>query len=135
MLCAALTATTLAAVPSTPTAGADPYFPPDTNNDNRCDVVLTPPQPALIPGGGHGVLATITPKTCYGRLYVDEVSVCVSGASGVSLCNSAALYTSVQVTVPTTPTGTFTSTGRLCGMTFEPIQHLCFTSGPITTTL
>ena len=134
-LSATLTAMALAAVPSTPTVGADPYFSPDTNNDNSCDVALTPPQPALIPGGGNGVIATIAPKACHGRLSVDDVSVCVSKAGGPSLCNAAYLYTSVEVTLPTAPTGTFTSTGRLCGMTFEPIQHVCFTSGPITTTL
>jgi acyl-CoA synthetase (AMP-forming)/AMP-acid ligase II len=108
-----LTAAALAAVVSTPAAGADPYDSPHTNNGNRCDVVLTPPQPAMISGNGRGVMATIAPKACQGRLYVDDVSVCVSQAGGPSLCNAAYLNTTVQVTLPAAPTGTFTATGRL----------------------
>lgn len=133
MLLAGISGVVVAVLSSAAPANADPYTTPAAEQAS-CDVVLSPPRPAKLPGGAPAVSATMKPTTCHGSISVTDVTVCVAKAEGPSLCNNVTLNESVDVYLPTSTTGTFTSSGRLCGLTLAPIQTICSTKGPYTET-
>jgi hypothetical protein len=102
-----------------------------------CQLILTPPELVMLPGGAKAVRATLNPKTCDPSAQPTGVTVCVRPADSQGDCKRLPGWAKAEVIIAASPAhGTFTATGEICWQEItKSFRPACRTAGPLSSTL
>ncbi|BBY93362.1 hypothetical protein MGALJ_30310 [Mycobacterium gallinarum] len=100
-----------------------------------CEYALSRPELVIIPGGGRGVRANMTPTTCASNATPTDVTVCVQAPGGASQCKQTPGWSLAEIILPAPSSGAYTATGTGCWLHItEEFRPDCRTVGPVALT-
>lgn len=127
---ATLVAGTAVAPPSPAQTPAD-----ESSTATGCQLSLSSPQLMILPGGGKAVSASLEPDICAPTAQPTDVRVCVQPPNGQGDCKQTPGWSTAQVFVPATTSGTYTVTGQICWQEIlTSFVSECRSGGPISVT-
>lgn len=101
-----------------------------------CRYALSTPQLVIVPGGGRGIRANMTPTNCAPDATPTDVTVCVEAPDGNSQCKQTPGWSLAEIIVPASSSGVYTSTGTGCWLlVLESFRPGCQTAGPVNATI
>ena len=101
-----------------------------------CQYTLSTPQLVIVPGGGKGIRANMTPTNCAPDATPTDVTVCVEAPDGSSQCKQTPGWSLAEIIIPAASSGVYTATGTGCWLhVLESFRPDCRTTGPVNATI